>query len=205
MIRRNLYRLLDKYLNGHASPEEHALLESWLETFTTQSSFFEGLDDAEIKQIEEDLLKSILQRIEQLRNQRLEFNHQITGDLDYASEHFQEKSIDLIKHPANSTLIHPYLSADDPCFKLMLPYLPQAQRDTLIWTQLDKLPIQEVAVKLRLSASGARSRLQRAHEKLISLVRRCCVYQYDAAGQILSCMVNTFPGCCERSISLQNQ
>ena len=45
----------------------------------------------------------------------------------------------------------------------------------------------EYADRLGISISGAKSRVQRAREKLKDLILKCCDYQFDKYGNVIKC------------------
>lgn len=61
-----------------------------------------------------------------------------------------------------------------PCLPAMVDQLPAPYRDALRLSELDGLPQREVALRLGISLSGAKSRVQRGRERLRQLVERCC-------------------------------
>ena len=61
-----------------------------------------------------------------------------------------------------------------PCLPAMVDRLPETYRDAVRLSELDGLPQREVAQRLGLSLSGAKSRVQRGREQLRHLVEACC-------------------------------
>jgi RNA polymerase sigma-70 factor (ECF subfamily) len=61
-----------------------------------------------------------------------------------------------------------------PCLPAMVDLLPDTYRDAVRLSELDGLPQREVARRLGLSLSGAKSRVQRGREQLRHLVETCC-------------------------------
>jgi RNA polymerase sigma-70 factor (ECF subfamily) len=61
-----------------------------------------------------------------------------------------------------------------PCLPAMVDRLPGTYRDALRLSELDGLPQREVAQRLGLSLSGAKSRVRRGREHLRHLVEACC-------------------------------
>jgi RNA polymerase sigma-70 factor (ECF subfamily) len=61
-----------------------------------------------------------------------------------------------------------------PCLPAMIDRLPDADRAPLQLAELQGLTQGEVARRLGLSLSGAKSRVQRARVRLRELVERCC-------------------------------
>jgi RNA polymerase sigma-70 factor (ECF subfamily) len=61
-----------------------------------------------------------------------------------------------------------------PCLPGMIERLPQAYRAALQLSEIEGLPQREVAQRLGLSFSGAKSRVQRGRTLLRRSVERCC-------------------------------
>jgi RNA polymerase sigma-70 factor, ECF subfamily len=73
--------------------------------------------------------------------------------------------------------------------------LPGKYRDALLKTDIQGMSQKEYADSLGISISGAKSRVQRAREKLKDLILKCCDYQFDKYGNIVKCCgedVDTF-------------
>jgi len=81
----------------------------------------------------------------------------------------------------------PSLQLADCCLLPMIESLPPIYRDALVWTQLEGMSQKAMAEKLGISETGARSRVQRAREKLKEAILNCCNYQFDRYGNIVSC------------------
>jgi RNA polymerase sigma-70 factor (ECF subfamily) len=75
----------------------------------------------------------------------------------------------------------------DCCLRPMIDSLPPIYRDALVWTQLEGMSQKDLARKLGISETGARSRVRRAREQLKEIILNCCNYQFDRYGNILSC------------------
>ena len=61
-----------------------------------------------------------------------------------------------------------------PCVRAMVRNLPEADRQALVLTEYQGLTQKELAERLGLSFSGAKSRVQRAREKLKQQLLECC-------------------------------
>ncbi|HEY1212303.1 MAG TPA: sigma-70 family RNA polymerase sigma factor [Bryobacteraceae bacterium] len=79
----------------------------------------------------------------------------------------------------------------DCCLRPMIESLPPIYRDALIRTQLEGMSQKELARQLGISVTGARSRVQRAREKLKAVILACCNYQFDRYGNIIGCCGKT--------------
>ena len=79
-----------------------------------------------------------------------------------------------------------------PSVNEMLYAIPEKYRQILILTEMEGLTQTEVASRLGLSISGAKSRVQRAREKLKDAFLDCCHFEFDRLGKILRYQ----PKCC---------
>jgi RNA polymerase sigma-70 factor, ECF subfamily len=89
------------------------------------------------------------------------------------------------------------------CIKGMLGCLPEKDRQALEMTDLQGLSQVELAERLNLSVSGAKSRVQRAREKLKEAYLDCCHFEFDRLGQVIDyiprcdhCAGNPVQGNC---------
>jgi len=76
------------------------------------------------------------------------------------------------------------------CLRSMIATLPEIYSQALILTELDGLTQKQFADKMGISLSGAKSRVQRAREKLKEEILKCCRYEFDKYGNIISCCGN---------------
>jgi RNA polymerase sigma-70 factor (ECF subfamily) len=70
--------------------------------------------------------------------------------------------------------------------------LEEPYREALILTEYEGLTQAEYAARAGLSLSGAKSRVQRAREKLKQLLLDCCHFELDRRGGI----IDFYPRCC---------
>ena len=88
-----------------------------------------------------------------------------------------------------------------PSVKSMVDSLPAPYREALILTEYEGLTQRELAQRLGLSFSGAKSRVQRAREKLKTMLLDCCHFEFDRLGKIIdyapNCACCTDAGCSE--------
>ena len=76
----------------------------------------------------------------------------------------------------------------------MLRCLPPKYRQALELTDLQGLNQAELAGKLNISVSGAKSRVQRAREKLKAAFLDCCHFEFDRYGRVIDYHANC-PEC----------
>lgn len=69
----------------------------------------------------------------------------------------------------------------------MIDSLPEPDRTALIRTEIDGLTQREFAEELGISLSGAKSRVQRARERLKAMLEDCCRFEFDRRGRIIEC------------------
>jgi RNA polymerase sigma-70 factor, ECF subfamily len=74
----------------------------------------------------------------------------------------------------------------DCCIKPFINMLPDNYREALLITEFQDISQKELAEKLNISYSGAKSRVQRGKEKLKELILNCCAYQSDKYGNLIN-------------------
>lgn len=84
-----------------------------------------------------------------------------------------------------------------PCIRAMVLALPEQDRQALILTEYQGLTQKELGERLGLSFSGAKSRVQRAREKLKQELLACCHFELDRRGHILDYYPHC--DCCEQA------
>lgn len=72
------------------------------------------------------------------------------------------------------------------CLAAMLRDLPPKYRDAVALTEIDGLPQTELAARLGMSASGAKSRVQRGRALLRERLLACCAVERDRRGNIIN-------------------
>ena len=103
---------------------------------------------------------------------------------NYIPENISEDEI----HSLNATIAN-------CCLKPFINKLPEIYREALIASELGNISQKELARKLNISYSGAKSRVQRGKEKLKELLLDCCSYQVDSYGNILEEKSNKCKNC----------
>jgi len=83
------------------------------------------------------------------------------------------------------------LETEDPlreiskCVEPMVAALADHYREALVLTDLQGMTQQEAAVKIGLSLSGTKSRVQRARRQLKKMLLECCRVELDRRGRIV--------------------
>lgn len=74
--------------------------------------------------------------------------------------------------------------------------LPEPYREALILTEYQGLTQKEMAERLGISLSGAKSRVQRARQKVKDILLTCCHFEFDARGLVYDYRAHCCC-CCE--------
>jgi RNA polymerase sigma-70 factor, ECF subfamily len=69
----------------------------------------------------------------------------------------------------------------------MVAALPDGYREAVRMSEVEGLPQQEVADRLGLSLSGAKSRVQRGRAMLKGVLEQCCHFEFDGRGNMMDC------------------
>jgi RNA polymerase sigma-70 factor (ECF subfamily) len=90
-----------------------------------------------------------------------------------------------------------------PCIRAMVLALPDQDRQALILTEYRGLTQKELGERLGLSFSGAKSRVQRAREKLKQQLLACCHFELDRRGHVLDYQPRC--DCCDDASQTANR
>ncbi len=83
-----------------------------------------------------------------------------------------------------------------PAVRATIDALPEPYREALLATEFDGLTQQELANRAGISLSGAKSRVQRAREKLKRLLLECCHLEFDRRGGLILDLTQPLCACC---------
>src|SRR5215469_9995314 len=90
-----------------------------------------------------------------------------------------------------------------PCVRAMVKNLPAQDRQAVVLTDYQGLTQKELAERLGLSFSGAKSRVHRARERLKHQLLDCCHFELDRRGHIIDyqpkCQSCSPGACCSES------
>jgi len=150
-------------------------------------------DDATAEDLLQDVFLKIHQHGSSLKDaRRLEgWIYQIARNL--IIDHYRSHRYPMTSLNAEEALDLPEEFPDDdivsellPCVRAMVLALPEQDRQALILTEYQGLTQKELGERLGLSFSGAKSRVQRAREKLKQELLACCHFELDRRGHILN-------------------
>ncbi|MBK8230056.1 MAG: sigma-70 family RNA polymerase sigma factor [Candidatus Eisenbacteria bacterium] len=72
-----------------------------------------------------------------------------------------------------------------PTVRRFIDILPPEYREALLLTEFEGLSQKDLAERLSISHSGAKSRVQRARKLLLTLLHRCCHLEFDRRGGLI--------------------
>lgn len=89
------------------------------------------------------------------------------------------------------------LEALKASFRRMIYSLPDPYREAIVLTELEGLTQPELAARLGMSLSGAKSRVQRGRAQLKSMLDECCTFEFDRRGHVIGCEPRAQTTCQE--------
>ncbi len=96
-----------------------------------------------------------------------------------------------------------------PCIRAIVRSLPEHDRQALVLTEYQGLTQKELSERLGLSFSGAKSRVQRAREKLKQHLLECCHFELDRRRHVIDyqprCACCATGTCCAEKQPTQVQ
>jgi RNA polymerase sigma-70 factor, ECF subfamily len=165
------------------------LLNTWLAFRKDLKRFITN----KVKQREdaEDLLQEVFIKFQTslptLKQQEkiIPWLYQITRNLitDYYRKQPRLIGVDAIEELAGESDNLPQSLCN--CLKPFMELLPASDQEALLLVEIEGLSQRALAEKLGISYSGARSRTQRAREKLKDLLLECCYFETDTYGNVL--------------------
>ena len=79
----------------------------------------------------------------------------------------------------------------------MVEKLPSPDKEVLMLADFQGIKQAEIAQRLGISLSGAKSRVQRARKKLKELLLECCHFEFDRYGTVFDYHPKNCTKCCE--------
>jgi len=95
---------------------------------------------------------------------------------------FSEDILLIDKSPADDSS----LRLADCCLRPMIDSLEPIYREILVMTELEGMSHKAYAKKAGISLTNAKTRAQRARQKLKQIILNCCTYEFDKYGSIVS-------------------
>lgn len=82
-------------------------------------------------------------------------------------------------------------------FLRMIHNLPDPYREALLLTEFEGLSQKQLAERIGISLSGAKSRVQRGRQHLKQMLLDCCSFEFDRRGHVIECTPRGKAGCAE--------
>ncbi|MCL4788324.1 MAG: RNA polymerase sigma factor SigZ [Verrucomicrobia bacterium] len=82
-------------------------------------------------------------------------------------------------------------------FRRMIYSLPEPYREALVMTEFEGLTQPQLAERLGISLSGAKSRVQRGRAQLTQMLHDCCTFEFDRRGKVIDCTPRQKTKCNE--------
>ena len=82
-------------------------------------------------------------------------------------------------------------------FRRMITELPEPYREAIQLTEMEGYTQQQLATRLGISLSGAKSRVQRGRSMLKDMLLECCRFEFDRRGGIVECEPKKKVKCAE--------
>ncbi|MBM3855714.1 MAG: RNA polymerase sigma factor SigZ [Verrucomicrobia bacterium] len=152
----------------------------------------------------EDILQDVFLKI-QTRLDQLQDPTKLQGWLYLMA---RNAIIDHYRAVKETTPVPESLPADPPerdaeieelkaAFRGMIHSLPEPYREALLLTEFEGMTQKEMAARLGLSLSGAKSRVQRGREQLKAMLLERCEFEFDRLGRIIDCTPRRKGACQE--------
>ena len=84
-------------------------------------------------------------------------------------------------------------------FRRMITELPEPYREAIQLTEMEGYTQKQLATRLGISLSGAKSRVQRGRTMLKVMLLECCRFEFDRRGGIVECAPRKKVKCAECS------
>ena len=87
--------------------------------------------------------------------------------------------------PSKDTLPKSEACRMDNCMLPMIQSLPEKYRNALLMAETDGMTQKQIAEKLGISLSGAKSRIQRGRAMVKDMLLDCCRFDFDRRGNVI--------------------
>jgi RNA polymerase sigma-70 factor (ECF subfamily) len=154
-------------------------------------------DSAEAEDIVQEVFLRIHTHLESVREmERLEaWIFQVARNSLIDAYRRKRRVEPLVDYPVEDDHSEPDASEElIPYLREIVQGLPEPYREALILTEYQGLSQVEMASRLGISLSGAKSRVQRARQKVKEIMLACCHIEFDRRG-LICCYRACCPSC----------
>lgn len=170
------------------------LEDIWTQFATRLRYFIRGrvADDASAEDILQNVFVKVQQRLGTLRGEeKIEaWVCQIARNAivdHYRTIRPADELPDYLPQPPDDAADEAEKAALLAAFRRMITQLPEPYRQAVQLTEMEGLTQQELATRLGISLSGAKSRVQRGRAMLKDMLLECCRFEFDRRGGIVGC------------------
>ncbi|MCM4151127.1 RNA polymerase sigma factor SigZ [Arenibacter sp. N53] len=137
----------------------------------------------------QDVFIKIINNMDKVSNSRNMRQYLFGMTRNAIVDHFRNTSfmskVDEIAEPFSEDEIESFnRTIADCCIRPFINQLPDRYQEALLKTEFDGLSQKDLAKKLNITYSAAKSRVQRGREKLKELILQCCALQTDVYGNL---------------------
>lgn len=115
------------------------------------------------------------------------------------TDHYRQRRIEMLESLEDTPEALPEddsaMRHMESCLRPMILSLPPLYREALLLSEIEGLSQKELALRLGISYSGAKSRVQRGRVLLRKVLTDCCTFELDRYGKILDYHPNPKPPC----------
>jgi RNA polymerase sigma-70 factor, ECF subfamily len=182
-----------------AAGSMQSMEDVWTETSLRIRNFIRGRveDDPTADDLLQEVFVRVHQNMARLQDtQRLEsWIYQIVRHLiidHYRSRRDHLAISDVLPDPS-AFMVEPDSTEElTGSMRQMVEALPEPYREALLLTEFEGLSQQELADRQGISLSGAKSRVQRARQKIKDNLLSCCHFEFDRYGRV----IDYWESCC---------
>lgn len=153
-------------------------------------------DKTAVDDILQDVFIKLQTQLHQLKNdsKTTSWIYQITRNVlvDYYRQQKKERQLQEGFSPSAMSDGPDHTQEFALCVLPMIESLPKNYRDAVYLTEIEGLSQKELAKRLDISYSGAKSRVQRGREKLKDILLACCDIQTDQYGNVVDYSAKCF-------------
>ncbi|MGH7840501.1 MAG: sigma factor-like helix-turn-helix DNA-binding protein [Candidatus Binataceae bacterium] len=85
----------------------------------------------------------------------------------------------------------------------MVARLPEIYRDAVMLSDLEEVPLKQIAEREGISVSAVKSRVQRGRRMLQNMLQECCAFEFSHNGAIMDFWPKGDSGCrCQNSVAV---
>jgi RNA polymerase sigma-70 factor (ECF subfamily) len=154
------------------------------------------------KQLTDDIVQDVFLKVQSKIGQ-LQSHEKINGWIykiasNIIADYFRNKPKSIPAHELDLDITHNALNdCVSFCLQKMLLTLPNKYREALEMTEIQNLSQTELASKLGISYSGAKSRVQRARQMLKEKMEESYKIKMDSYGNVIVCETRLPCGCSQ--------